>query len=750
MLLERALRRALSTVASLLLLLFFGMSFGCTKEPERIVLWHAYRGDEAKALEDAARAYEKESGEPIDVLRVPFAAYASKLEAAIPHGHGPDLFIDAHERLGSYARLHMVAPVGETLSPADELRFSQSALKAMDVNGLPHGVPLAAKALALILNEQLSVTPLRLEDLFLAPKTGEAAGIYPLAYEGSSAFVHAPLLHACGGTMLNPDATFGMEGAGAEESLRLAKAWTDAGYIPADADGALVAQLFTSGKARAVISGPWFLADVHPNFPVRVVPLPKLSATNGEMRSFLTVDAAMLTPSGVQKEPVRKFARWLGTSSTSIKLRAEMGGQVIPERATEDADPIRNGFRRAAENAVPLPTSPEMRSTWGPAGQALRSVLRGSQTPHDALVLAAARFRDLTQRPPPPKSPVMLLVVVGVLALYMAVRAVRKAKEPAFRQEVKQSASAYGYVSLAALTVLVLVILPLVAGAVTSLFVGSKTNPEYGGLSNYISILTARGGDLLGHGSFYLTLLVTILWTVVNVAFHCLLGVGLGLLLSRQKLFGKPLYRVLLVLPWAVPSYITALSWKGMFHRQYGAINAILSLLHVEPIAWFSKFSTAFTANVLTNVWLGFPFMMVVTMGAITSISKDVLEAAEIDGATRWQRVRYIVLPLLRPALLPSVSLGAVWTFNMFNVVFLVSGGEPDETTDILVSEAYRWAFTREAQYGYAAAYSVLIFVLLFGGGRLLTALFRAITKRRALPPAASAENAPAVMGGTP
>ena len=78
-------------------------------------------------------------------------------------------------------------------------------------------------------------------------------------------------------------------------------------------------------------------------------------------------------------------------------------------------------------------------------------------------------------------------------------------------------------------------------------------------------------------------------------------------------------------------------------------------------------------------------------------------------------------MPLLRPTLLPAVVLGSVWTFNMFNVVFLVSGGDPDGTTDILISEAYRWAFTRDAQYGYAAAYAVLIFLILAGGSRLLS-----------------------------
>jgi arabinogalactan oligomer/maltooligosaccharide transport system permease protein len=163
-----------------------------------------------------------------------------------------------------------------------------------------------------------------------------------------------------------------------------------------------------------------------------------------------------------------------------------------------------------------------------------------------------------------------------------------------------------------------------------------------------------------------------------------------------------------------------------MFHRQFGAVTgAILAIndafgTDIAPISWFARFSTAFAANVTTNVWLGFPFMMVVTVAALTSVPKDVLEAAEVDGASPWQRLWHVTLPMIRPSMVPAVTLGAIWTFNMFNVVFLVSGGDPDGTTDILVSEAYRWAFTREAQYGYAAAYAVLIFVLLSIGTRVL------------------------------
>jgi len=105
--------------------------------------------------------------------------------------------------------------------------------------------------------------------------------------------------------------------------------------------------------------------------------------------------------------------------------------------------------------------------------------------------------------------------------------------------------------------------------------------------------------------------------------------------------------------------------------------------------------------------------MMVVTLGALQSIPRDLEEAAEVDGAGRLSRFLRITLPLLKPALLPAVILGTVWTFNMFNIIYLVSGGEPDGATEILISEAYRWAFTRQEQYGYAAAYAVLIFLAL-------------------------------------
>jgi arabinogalactan oligomer/maltooligosaccharide transport system permease protein len=372
-----------------------------------------------------------------------------------------------------------------------------------------------------------------------------------------------------------------------------------------------------------------------------------------------------------------------------------------------------------------MSSTDRMRATWEPADHAIKKVIAGTALPSAALREARRRFDDVIRPAPRAASPTPALLLLGLLSLAGAGFLLHRAKSRDLIGELRRSLPAYRWIAHAVVAVTAVVLLPIVVGAATSLFAGRPGELTYVGLANFIAILSARGGPLLGSGSFYLVLLVTLLWTLVNVTFHVLIGFVLGVLLSRPGLSFKPLYRVLLIVPWAVPSYVTALAWRGMFSRQFGAVSALVELFGVEPFSWWARFPTAFAANVTTNVWLGFPFMMVVTLGAMTAVPREVLEAAEVDGATRWQRLSRVTIPMVVPTMLPAVLLGAIWTFNMFNVVFLVSGGEPDGTTDILVSEAYRWAFTRQAQYGYAAAYAVLIFLLLAFGSRLMARMGR-------------------------
>ena len=151
-----------------------------------------------------------------------------------------------------------------------------------------------------------------------------------------------------------------------------------------------------------------------------------------------------------------------------------------------------------------------------------------------------------------------------------------------------------------------------------------------------------------------------------------------------------------------------------MFNQEYGPINQFLQqFLHLSPVQWLSQPFTAFTACIITNVWLGFPFMMIVALGGLQAIPHSLYEAAYLDKANAWQRFRHITLPLLMPVMIPAALLGCIWTFNNLNIVWLVSNaGEPGDQTHILVSYVYKAAFNLY-RYGYAAAVSVIIFLIL-------------------------------------
>jgi arabinogalactan oligomer/maltooligosaccharide transport system permease protein len=232
---------------------------------------------------------------------------------------------------------------------------------------------------------------------------------------------------------------------------------------------------------------------------------------------------------------------------------------------------------------------------------------------------------------------------------------------------------------------------------------------QFIGLRQFIKIFTEPSQP-----DFYAVFGKTIIWTAANVTFHVVLGVFLALLLN-QKIKGKAIYRTLLILPWAIPQYIVALTWRGMFNYEYGSINLILTkYLGMPAVEWLRSPTEAFLACIITNVWLGFPFMMVVALGALQSIPHELYEAAEIDGASWWRQFRTITIPLIRPVMVPAITLGIVWTFNNLNIVWLVSnGGEPSDQTHILVSFVYKAAFNFYS-FSYAAALSLVIFLILF------------------------------------
>jgi arabinogalactan oligomer/maltooligosaccharide transport system permease protein len=306
------------------------------------------------------------------------------------------------------------------------------------------------------------------------------------------------------------------------------------------------------------------------------------------------------------------------------------------------------------------------------------------------------------------------------------------------RRTLVEYRHAYLYVTPAMLGMLVLVFFPFAYGITLSFTgqtifnVAQPITELWVGFANYVDILSdvnvasrSDAGWVINYQNFYWTLFVTICWTASNVAVGVTLGMILALVLNTPGLKGRAIYRVLLILPWAIPNYITALIWKALFHPQFGAINQGIQLFGGEPVSWMDGVFSAFMTGLITNGWLSFPFMMVVILGGLQSISQDMYEAATVEGATRWQQFWNITLPLLKPTLVPAVILSVVWTFNMFNVIYLVSGGEPAGANEILITKAYKIAF-EEYRYAYAAAYSTVIFGILLMYGVLQTRLTRA------------------------
>ena len=253
--------------------------------------------------------------------------------------------------------------------------------------------------------------------------------------------------------------------------------------------------------------------------------------------------------------------------------------------------------------------------------------------------------------------------------------------------------------------------------------------PEFVGLDNYIRIATSR--LQIPNFEFVRLVLFNLWWAFSNVVLHVILGVLVAVILNTKGLRFRGIYRALFILPVVIPSIIVATVWRNMFDPDSGAINLGLQGLgglvgispdHPafnlnwlrqpdDPISWI-PLPLAFFAMITANSWLGWPLNSVVATGALQSIPGELYEAAEMDGASPWQKFRNVTIPFLRPAMLPYAIYGFVITFNLFFLPFFMTQGEPFGRTEILVTQAYRLAYERRL-FGVAAAFAVYLFFLL-------------------------------------
>ena len=212
------------------------------------------------------------------------------------------------------------------------------------------------------------------------------------------------------------------------------------------------------------------------------------------------------------------------------------------------------------------------------------------------------------------------------------------------------------------------------------------------------------------------------LWTfafaILSVITTFALGLGLAILFNDAKLRGQRWYRVAMVLPYAFPAFLSAFVWRALLNKDFGFVNQVL--LGGAEVAWLTDELLAKVAILMVNLWLGFPYMFLITTGALQSIPEELMESARIDGASPLQQLRLIKLPLLLVSVAPLLITSFAFNFNNFSLIYLLTGGGPKDFdasinvghSDILISMVYKIAFsTGEGRdFGLASAFSILIF----------------------------------------
>ncbi len=222
---------------------------------------------------------------------------------------------------------------------------------------------------------------------------------------------------------------------------------------------------------------------------------------------------------------------------------------------------------------------------------------------------------------------------------------------------------------------------------------------EFAGLSNY--------ANLVRDGAFWNALRVSAIWVVGSVVGQFLIGFGAALLLN-ESWRGNRLLRALLLVPWVMPGLSIGVAWRLIYNPQLGLINDLAARLGLPGQSWLANPDLAIVAVILPNIWKAFPFVAVTLLAGLSAIPADLYEAAKVDGATTWQRFRDITVPSLRGLMVILTLLLSVWTFNFFDLPFVLTGGGPVNATEVMPILVYRFAFEQFA-YGYASALAVLM-----------------------------------------
>jgi multiple sugar transport system permease protein len=223
------------------------------------------------------------------------------------------------------------------------------------------------------------------------------------------------------------------------------------------------------------------------------------------------------------------------------------------------------------------------------------------------------------------------------------------------------------------------------------------------GVDNYAHILTSS--------TFWAVVRTTLVWTIGCMVFQFVLGLGLALVFNRG-LPGSGFFRALFLAPWVMPGVVVGIIWQWIYQPLFGILNTGLGLLGLPAHQWLADPSTVLPAVIVANIWKGFPFWMIMLTAALQTIPRDLYEAATVDGAGGLQRFLSITLPSIKTVLIITSILAFIFTFNYFDLIYVLTGGGPADLTETFPIFIYQTGFM-DQQLGFSAAASMILFVFM-------------------------------------
>ncbi|MBD9527290.1 carbohydrate ABC transporter permease [Paracoccus sp. PAR01] len=248
-----------------------------------------------------------------------------------------------------------------------------------------------------------------------------------------------------------------------------------------------------------------------------------------------------------------------------------------------------------------------------------------------------------------------------------------------------------------------------------------KQTQSYVGFENYLKFFQRDFWPILGR---------TLVWTTLSVSLKLAMGL-LGAVLLNAAVPGRALFRILIMPPWVVPVAVGCFMWAWMYNGQFGMISGLGQRFGVfsGPFEFLAYKQAAFIATVVTDVWIGTPLVSLYLLAAMQTIPKDLYEAAWTDGAGRFYRFRRVTLPLLMPSITTMALLSTIWTFNSFEIIWILTEGGPRGSTTTMIIDTYKTAISR-FRYGEGAARAVMILICLMVLSAIYLALLNRLTRK--------------------